>query len=267
MDDLFADDDISTETGGIDEPPYINSITTESVTKKVTSGDQFVSPVENDLAKLVGIGFEEILHDLPMPNHSFDQKILSMLPETTHLEEFQSIAILMHRIVVLNMKRSLWTVYEKLNRGEHEIITSETKQLGIKIWPPKIELFVRRAEMKETDNQHDLRLHLMNTGLCRLEQKSEQYRHELRLKTTCVPDYAQTVECFIGEFIEQELQFQRIEFDCQSALVPYHYTDRLLKHQYLLQNPNENQVRLFSKINFSFYILFFQIDTLDESFL
>ncbi|CAF5165248.1 unnamed protein product, partial [Rotaria magnacalcarata] len=42
--------------------------------------------------------------------------------------------------------------------------------------------------------------------------------------------------------------YQRIEYDCQIALVQYHYTDAVLKRQYLIENPNENQIQLFKRL-------------------
>ncbi|CAF5226114.1 unnamed protein product, partial [Rotaria magnacalcarata] len=78
----------------------------------------------------------------------------------------------------------------------------------------------------------------------KLNDQNEIHRNQLRYRTSRVMDYTSAMELTIENFVKQGFMYQRIEYDCQISLVQYHYTDAVLKRQYLIENPNENQVRI-----------------------
>ncbi|CAF3461590.1 unnamed protein product [Rotaria socialis] len=61
-------------------------------------------------------------------------------------------------------------------------------------------------------------------------------------------DYTTAMELTIENLVKQGFMHQRIEYDCRIALVQYHCVDEMLKRQYLIENPKENQIQLFKRI-------------------
>ncbi|CAF1265428.1 unnamed protein product [Adineta steineri] len=193
------------------------------------------------LIKLLRIDFNEIPSYLSKANQSFDKKIHSVLPKTNNLEQLRSIAILMYKIICINMIRSLWIVYQKSGMGELQTNLLSINQLNRKIWPQEILLLLNENEIVDI-NQDNACSTLVNHCLCQLNDKNEEYRRELRLNTTKISDYTPSIEYIIEKFVEQGLIGLRIEIDCQSALVEHDYIDEILKQQYLAQNSTSIQI-------------------------
>ncbi|CAF1340290.1 unnamed protein product, partial [Rotaria magnacalcarata] len=82
----------------------------------------------------------------------------------------------------------------------------------------------------------------------KLNDQNEMYRNQLRYRTSHIVDYTSAMELTIENFVKQGFMYQRIEYDCRIALVQYHYTDAVLKRQYLIEKPNENQIQLFKRL-------------------
>ncbi|CAF1336806.1 unnamed protein product [Adineta steineri] len=193
------------------------------------------------LMKLLRIDFNEIPSYLSKTNQLFDKKIRSILPTTNSLEQLRSIAILMYKIICIDMIRSLWIVYQKSGMGELQTNLQSINQLNRKVSPKEILLLLNENEIVDI-NQDNACSTLINHCLCQLTDKSEEYRRELRLNTTQISNYTPTMEYIIEKFVEQGLIGLRIEIDCQIILVEHDYIDNILKQQYLAQNPTSTQI-------------------------
>ncbi|CAF1339014.1 unnamed protein product [Adineta steineri] len=220
--------------------------TIKSNEKESNSGMQEQTPVLScstklTLMKLLRIDFNEIPFYLFKTNQSFDKKIRSILPTTDKLEQLRSIAILMYKIICINMIRSLWIVYQKSGMGELQTNLLSINQLNRKVWPKEILLLLNENQIVNINHDNACST-LVNHCLCQLNDKSEEYRRELRLNTTRLSDYTPNMEYIIEKFVEQGLIGLRIEIDCQIALVKHDYIDEILKQQYLAQNPTAIQI-------------------------
>ncbi|CAF1392726.1 unnamed protein product [Adineta steineri] len=210
--------------------------------KHIQEQSSILSPsTKLTLMKLLRIDFNEIPSYLSKINQSFDKKIHSILPTTNNLEQLRSIAILMYKIICIDMIRSLWIVYKKAGMGELQTNLPSINQLNRKIWPKEILLLLNENQIVDI-NQDNACSTLVNHGLCQLNDESEGYLRELSLNTTKISDYTPNIEYIIDKFVEQGLIGLRIEIDCQIALVEHDYIDEILKQQYLEQNPTSTQI-------------------------
>ena len=142
------------------------------------------------------------------------------------------------------MIRSLWEVYRKSGVGELETHLT-TNVIDRRIWPKEILSFVKDEKVGETtvrNKEDDVCLNFVNDYIRQLNDQSDEYRRELRLKTSAVSDYTPNLEDTIENFVQQGLVCLRLEIDCQIAMIHHHYIDELLQRQCLVQNPTDRQV-------------------------
>jgi hypothetical protein len=217
--------------------------------------------------KINGIDFETIPDYLSRQNQAFENKIHSIRPPTIQLEELREIAILIYKIMFLEIVKSLWIVYRTSGMGgggggsgNLPSIILQINQLNMEIWPPEVQSYMKLFKFNQNINEDNPCLSFVNHCLYQLDDQSKEYHHQLNVKTSRLVDYTRSLEYVIEKFVQQGLQPLRIETDQQIALVQYHYTDGLLKRAYLAQNPTENQVRLVSNIACFYFCLTFKLD-------
>ncbi|CAF5193258.1 unnamed protein product [Rotaria magnacalcarata] len=149
-------------------------------------------------------------------------------------------------MLLIEKLQILWITYRKSGMGELQQPRS-TKDVGLKIWP--FEICSRIKHVENANITDDEKCHLF-VDHCqkKLNDQNEIYRNQLRYRTSHIVDYTSPMELTIENFVKQGFMYQRIEYDCQISLVQYHYTDAVLKRQYLIENPNENQIQLFKRL-------------------
>lgn len=218
-----------------------------------------------NLSKLIGIDLDSIPHYLLKTNPDFQSKISSsILPSTTmmDLEDLRNVAILMHQILSIELIESLWIVYKKMGVGQLvcAIPLSISDTINRKIWPKEVQSYVKQSSMSTTtstaDNEYDACLMVVNSCLDELTNKSYHYRKKLNDLTSRLHQYSRSLECIIEKFVQQNLQQSlRKKIDQDILLIQYYYTDQLLQHAYLSQNPNENQVCILIFVHFILIII------------
>ena len=164
-----------------------------------------------------------------------------MLATTTTLEQCRSIAVLMYKLLCLEMIHSLWTTYRKSGRGELSTKFSMDGLSDRKVWPQEVYSFLQLEQVKTIEDDQ-LCFNLVHHCLRQLEEKSEEYRRELRTSTSNLSVYTPELEQILEKFVQQELRSLHIEFNYQMALVHYSYMDELLQRYYLTQHPTDIQV-------------------------
>jgi hypothetical protein len=205
-----------------------------------------VFSTELTLSKMDGMDFDFIPDYLCKTNPSFEKKIHCILPSTLNLEELRDIAILIHKIMSIEIVHSLWIVYQKSVMGNllSTALPLRTNQIDRNICPLEVQSLMKQSQMQYI-NEDDACLTFVNHCLKKLDDQSEQYRRKLNVKTSHLCDYTHSMECTIEKFIKQNLECFRIETNQKIALVQYYYTDQILERAYLSQNPTENQLSLF----------------------
>ena len=89
--------------------------------------------------------------------------------------------------------------------------------------------------MKDS-NEDEACLTLVNKCLQKLDDRHQEYRKELESRTSPLGYYTPILGQGMEKYVQQQLVYQRLEYDRQNAMIHYHYTDYLLKDQYLALN-------------------------------
>ncbi|CAF3411399.1 unnamed protein product [Rotaria socialis] len=214
----------------------------------VSKQRKIIPYTELDLQQLIGVNINQVPPYLCSSNESFKETIHDIRPKISqnHLEELRHVAILMYKMLLLEKLQTLWITYRKSGMSELQQPPS-TKHVGLKIWPFEI-----RSRIKYIENANindDEKCHLF-VDHCqkKLNDQNEIYRNQLRYRTSHIMDYTSAMELTIENLVQQRFGYQSIEYDCQISLVQYHYTDAVLKRQYLIENPNENQILIFKRL-------------------
>ena len=216
------------------------------------------------ITRMNGMDFDFIPDYLCATNPSLEKTISSILPSSVDLEDLRNIAILMHKMMSIELVHRLWIIYRQAGQGELQsnlVINATTSD--IKFWSKEVRSLVRQSTIQYHD-EDDACLYFVNHCLHDLNNKNQQYQHELNLKTSRLYGYNRSLEYTIEKLIKKNLESMRIQTDEQIALVQYHSTEQILQHTYLTQNPNENQVSLKTMISI---LLLFVLDTINSTSL
>ena len=191
-----------------------------------------LSPTEWALSKTVGMHLESTPAFLAKTHPSLEQKIRSIQPPIDlPLDDLRAIAILMYRLLAIDLVRSLWIVYRQSGTGNLPSNLPGHPNVDTRIWPVEVQA-----------NMHDDPLAFVNRCLHTLDVRSEAYRSELRTKTGRWTSYTRSLECSLEQFVQHGLGPLRLEIDRHIAVVHYHHADGCLKRAYQAQKPNQSQV-------------------------
>ncbi|CAF1506721.1 unnamed protein product [Adineta ricciae] len=223
-----------------------------------------------DIASIIRINFNETPYYLSKKNPSFEQIIYHVLPRTTHVENFRSIAVLFFKSLALELVRSLWIVYRQSGLGELETAL-DTKGIDAKIWPKEILNLIQDYEpnIKNKDLNH-ICLAFVNECLQQMTTKDQEYQHELRIWTTSLTDYTSTLDQMIKKFVDDGLRGLRLEVSCHIAMTHCYYQDEILKQQFLVHNPTDEQIAMVNrlcKLNYKFETAKHEWNLLNEKIL
>ncbi|CAF1508620.1 unnamed protein product, partial [Rotaria sordida] len=214
-------------------------------------------PIEIILSKTIGSEWQSISDYLCSKNPSFEKKLRTILPSTMNLDEIRDIAILMHKIMSIDIVQSLWIVYRKYGMEEIQskrpINVSDTK-----FWPKEVSSLMKKLKNDNIIDESSC-LIFANQCLQELYNKKEHYRHELNVKTTRLSGYNFSMEYTIEKFVQQGLQSLHIEINEHIATVQYHYTNIIFQQTYFAQNSNTNQ----NSKNSKYFLLHMDFNTID----
>ena len=163
------------------------------------------------------------------------------------MESLRHIAILIYKIMCIQLYRLLWVTYLKSGVGQL-INPSQTKlscSTTIPIWPKQLKKLIQLPAGKITNDEHDFYLKFVGNHLYELEQRIELFYMELNSKTRNFDGYTIAVQKSIEAYIEQKLLPYHREITNQIELIHYDYHIRALKLECLRHQPNAYQVSLF----------------------
>jgi hypothetical protein len=210
--------------------------------------DSSISLTQLILLKTIDVDFDVPPDYLSKQNPSFENQIRSVLPTTTittnSVEQLRKIAILMYKIMCLDLVSSLWILYRKSGTGELQSTLPDINQVDTKVWPEEVQSYMKLSKFKLLEkNEENTTLTFVNHCLCQLDDQREHYRQQLHAKKSRLVNFSYSSECTIRKLVQEGLAYQRLVIDRDMALVPYYHTDRLLHRAYLAQKPSQRQVR------------------------
>lgn len=173
--------------------------------------------------------------------NSFQQLIRSMLSTTAssmQVSDLHEITLLIRRIMVLDLQKSLWNIYLQSGTGQ---LASEAEQEELCLWPMEVK------STMTTDNNEIDQMKCLNY----VNQTLEQFLHRQRYCEQQLEEkkyhfqncFTTEMEDTLRQFIEQqELVFMRLDCERKMTIVKYDYRDRLLELEYRQLKPTKYQV-------------------------
>lgn len=202
------------------------------------------------IQELIGTDIDQVPDYLCEANDSFEKLIYSMrsnLPKK-HLEQFRYVAILMHKIFLLEKLINLWTLYQKCGLGQLKI-SIQYQPSNLQIWLENI--FARLKHIHGSLNrinmngsQHTECQLFVDECLKKLSDKFSDYHYQLQMNTVRLEDFTFSMEHTIEKFIQYHFKYQSLQYDCLIETVQYQYIDALLKQHYANEHPSERHVTM-----------------------
>ena len=188
--------------------------------------------------------FEKIPSYLSKTNEAFE-KTIHQISSVKHIKkELRQIAILMYKIMSIQMSYSLWTIYLKSGIGT----LNSDQPHAIKVWPIEVKSLV----MKQATNEDETCLSYVNNYLRHLDEKMKRYQTELNTKKGHLNIDTQIIQMFV----QQGLESYRMEIEHKITLVQYDYNDYVLEMEYLQHHPSKHQVTYLTKVVFIELVFF-----------
>ena len=168
-----------------------------------------------------------------------------MIP-SNDVDSLYEIAILLHKIMVIQADQSLWTIYLQSGRGE---LSSQMAIISLPvfnccIWPKELKAMLK---IKNDDKAEENRLYhnFVTRHLSKLDNQLKECQQKLLVTTNNYPNYSFTIQHCLMNYIEEHMKSFRAYIQHQIELVHYDYYIRALKIKYMQVNPSKYQVSLF----------------------
>ncbi|CAF1346209.1 unnamed protein product, partial [Rotaria sordida] len=213
--------------------------------------------IEEDYVK------ENIPDYLSASNSSFKAHFLPELGRFYNPIDFsdlQYLAILTHKLSLVNFHRKLWHIYLKC--GTHQFNEREQLQQyqqqnitrSLCIWPfPVTSMIIAQHYNNityENEITYDIYVNFVKKNLFQLDAQASQYQHEFDSIKERIDNSSDALAYKIDEFIQKNDHVTAIRhhFEARAELMEYTYLDQLLQFKYLQQKPNEEQIKLVQNI-------------------
>ena len=144
-----------------------------------------------------------------------------------NIEALGQITILLHQLNIIDLEKSLWTIYHK--SGTAKILES-----NLKLWPTAVKSMVQSSDCITTIND-DICLKFVNEHLSELNSKQQEIQQQLVQKKKLFYGYTNTVEEILQAFIEQHLQSLRLQYDYKIKFVELIYREHVFDEKFLQQ--------------------------------
>ncbi|CAF1029978.1 unnamed protein product [Adineta ricciae] len=216
---------------------------------------------------------EDVPSYLQLSSHRFRQLVDPFLLDTDDcltIEDIQGIALLLRRIAIVNIRKSLWTVYLQAGTGILEVgeifgskvVTNQE----ISIWSSEVKSKVLTLENNNSSSNSTKKttsdepgIIQVNSDTCRncVNQMLRQYSNQLvqyeedfnNMKHVLNNLFTLQMESSLTEFIEQqELKYLRIEIEKKIVTVKYDYKDRFLQNRYEQYRPTRYERDIFDNM-------------------
>ena len=185
-------------------------------------------------------------------NESFRQirhqalSTMAIVATNENMESLRKIAIIIYKIMLIQMYHALWTIYSKSGHGQliHQTAEQGIYAVNLPIWPKEIKQMTKLAKIKGTD-QGEVCTQVVQNTLNELNHQLKQYKAELDMKANTITNYSLIIQKMLEAYIEQHLRSFRMHIEHQIELVYHDYHIQALQLEYERHHPNAVQVRLY----------------------
>jgi hypothetical protein len=173
------------------------------------------------------------------------QEKINHSADSIYIEKLRSIAILMYRVLSLDLEKSLWNHY--LKSGTGILISNES---NLKVWPQDVQLMIIELVSSSRTNNNLDKIQL-NDKYCyrfvyehlrEFNEKQQQLKRQLIIKKKQFYGYRNTIEDHLQTFIKKYSKALRLEYKYEMKIIEFDYRARMLDHAFQQQNPTPEQV-------------------------
>ncbi|CAF1237188.1 unnamed protein product [Rotaria sp. Silwood1] len=178
---------------------------------------------------------ENVPYYLSKESESF-QEITGNLSSNELIEELRQMAIVIHQIFIIDLEKSLWTIYLKSGTGQLPVNLMDNDNLTHPhLWPIQVQKLIREQSSDNTDTATCLTY--VTQHLDELDDKMKQYQTKYNMKKNRHLNYLPTIQTFV----HQQLESARLATEQQIAIVHYNYNDHVFELTFLAYNPTQQQ--------------------------
>ena len=254
----------------------------QKMSKLSTSGT--INRTESLFLKDIKVEIEKTPNYLTKRNKSFEQmvhQVLSTVPIATSsvtksnnpdkIEELRQISILIYKMRVIEIYHRLWTVYLKSGLGQLIIHNEQSVaySTNVPIWSKEIKTFVRTMKTYMTANENEICLNFVHHHLHELANQLKTCQMQWNHQTAQFQGYTLTMQKMMETYIEQNLEWLRMEIEHIIEVIYYDYHIRALKLEYFRHQRKEYhvccqkiQTKLFINLIINMYV---HLETANES--
>ena len=201
-------------------------------------------------------------------NQTFEDIInptLQKSANTVNIEDLRQIALLEHKLKLVDLNTSLWTTYlrsgtSKLNEDEqHPLqaaaagITTSLVRSNLSIWPEELKstmLADRNENFKANEIDYDKCLNYVMKMLRSFREQNNYYQLRLkerkqRLNNCFTLEIGEVINSFVEEY---GIRSHRLQIESKIAAIKYDYKDRLSEFDFHQQNPYQDQIATFKNL-------------------
>ncbi|CAF4222056.1 unnamed protein product [Rotaria socialis] len=204
---------------------------------------------------------EEIPDYLSVSKSSFRANFLSELYCYQEIDDFydlQYLAIVTHKLSIINLQRKLWYTYIQCGTGKlnlNERLQRQKFSSSLCIWPQQVTTILIKQNYNNIIDKNkitqDIYVNFVNKIQLHFDVKAKQMQIGFEMIKnrfeSVLTDIVDKIDTFVRK---RDLTTAiRLHFEARTALVEYNYIDQVFQKEYLQQKPNEIQIKLANRIS------------------
>jgi len=184
---------------------------------------------------------DQIPEYLQATNKSFDKIMTHHIMNTATtitVEDLRQLAILKHKIAVINIDKELWTVYLKSGTGQWKTPESGKTNVDRRIWPIQVKKMMSSKKSntivtREERDEEKICETIVHEYLEELNNIIEQYQNEFDKKKNYLMGYIddnleKEIETFVQQHSTRPLQ---MKLNYEIALLEYDYDVEIVERE------------------------------------
>ncbi|CAF2087068.1 unnamed protein product [Rotaria magnacalcarata] len=203
---------------------------------------------------------EEIPDYLSVSKSSFRANFLSELYCYQEIDDFydlQYLAIVTHKLSIINLQQKLWHSYIQCGTGKlnlNERLQRQNISSSLCIWPQQVTTILIKQNynnmIDENKITQDIYVNFVNKIQLHFDVKAKQMQIEFEMIKNRFESVFTDIVDKIDTFVRKRdlTTAIRLHFEARTALVEYNYIDQVFQKEYLQQKPNEIQIKLANRI-------------------
>ncbi|CAF1520413.1 unnamed protein product [Rotaria magnacalcarata] len=203
---------------------------------------------------------DDIPEYLSVSKSTFKATFLPELCRYYHPVDFgdlQDLAIITHKLSVVNLQRKLWHTYVQCGTGQlnlKERLQKSNFTQALCIWPQQVTFTLITQHYNNVTNENeitqDVYINFVKKIQLQLDVKAAQYQSDFEIIKARIEIDSNELTEKIAKFVSKNdlTTALGLHFDTRITLIECTYIDQLFQFEYLQKNPTEQQIKLAKQI-------------------